>query len=142
MTRVEQAKAGIITPEFETAAKQERLTPQQLVKALADGSVVIARNTQRSIDPLVIGAGTRIKINANIGSSSAKADLGEELAKLRIAVKYGADAVMDLSTAGDIGAIRTAVLAECPVAVGTVPLYEMALSATAKKRSEIGRAHV
>jgi phosphomethylpyrimidine synthase len=135
MTRVEQAKFGVITPEFEKAATQERLTPLQLVKALADGSIVVARNRQRTIDPLVIGAGTRIKINANIGSSSAKADIDEELKKMRVAVKYGADAIMDLSTAGDIDAIRKAVLSECPVAVGTVPVYEMALSAKAGKRS-------
>ena len=135
MTRVEQAKSGISTPEIEKAAQKEHLTPQQLMKGVGDGSIVMARNTNRSIDPLVIGGGTRIKINANIGTSSAKADIDEELAKLRVAVKYGADAVMDLSTAGDIDSVRKRIISESPVAVGTVPLYEMAVMATSRKKS-------
>ena len=102
---------------------------------VADGSIVISRNTGRGITPLAIGARTRIKINANIGTSSARSEIREELDKMRIAVKYGADAIMDLSTAGDLAAIRTALLSECPVAVGTVPLYEMAVNAANKKKS-------
>jgi phosphomethylpyrimidine synthase len=135
MTRVSQAKNGIITPEMQTAAENEGLIPQQLCAGLADGSIVLARNTQRTIPPLAIGAKTRIKINANIGTSSARSDIAEELAKMRIAVQHGADAIMDLSTAGDLAAIRKAVLDECPVAVGTVPLYEMALIAKSRKKS-------
>ena len=88
-----------------------------------------------AIEPLAIGAGTRIKINANIGTSSAKADIGEELEKMRVAMKYGADAIMDLSTAGDLAAIRKTIIAECPVAVGTVPLYEMAVNAKNRRKS-------
>jgi phosphomethylpyrimidine synthase len=135
MTRVASAKKGIVTQEMKKAAASENMAAKALCTALANGSVVIARNARRRISPLAIGAGTRIKINANIGTSSAKADIKEELQKMRVAVKYGADAIMDLSTSGDLTAIRAAILRECPVAVGTVPLYEMALVAQSKKKS-------
>jgi phosphomethylpyrimidine synthase len=135
MTRVLQAKNGTITEEMRAAARSEGLDPQVLCAGVADGSIVISRNTGRSIAPLAIGARTRIKINANIGTSSARSEIREELDKMRIAVKYGADAIMDLSTAGDLAAIRTALLSECPVAVGTVPLYEMAVNAANRKKS-------
>jgi phosphomethylpyrimidine synthase len=135
MIRVASAKKGIVTQEMRKAAASENMAAKALCRALADGSVVIARNTRRRISPLAIGAGTRIKINANIGTSSAKADIKEELQKMRVAVKYGADAIMDLSTSGDLTEIRAAILRECPVAVGTVPLYEMALVAQSKKKS-------
>jgi phosphomethylpyrimidine synthase len=135
MTRVLQAKSGTITDEMRTAALGEGLDPHVLCAGVADGSIVIARNTGRGIAPLAIGARTRIKINANIGTSSARSEIREELDKMRIAVKYGADAIMDLSTSGDLAAIRTALLSECPVAVGTVPLYEMAVNAASKGKS-------
>ena len=135
MTRVLQAKNGTITEEMRTAAGSEGLDPSVLCARVADGSVVITRNTNRSITPLAIGTETRIKINANIGTSSARSDLREELDKMRIAVKYGADAIMDLSTAGDLAAIRSALISECPVAVGTVPLYEMAVNAKNRGKS-------
>jgi phosphomethylpyrimidine synthase len=135
MTRVASAKKGIITAEMKKAAAAEKMSPTFLRKGLADGSIVISRNIHRSIAPLALGAGTRIKVNANIGTSSAQADAGEELEKMRVAVRYGADAIMDLSTFGDLAAIRREILDQCPVAVGTVPLYEMALLAKRKKKS-------
>jgi phosphomethylpyrimidine synthase len=135
MTRVLQAKNGTVTDEAASAASREGLDPKRLTAGMADGSIVLARNTGRTIPPLVIGGMSRIKINANIGTSSARSDLGEELAKMRIAVKYGADAIMDLSTAGDLPSIRRAILDECPVALGTVPLYEMAIIAQKRKKS-------
>jgi phosphomethylpyrimidine synthase len=135
MTRVEAAKKGTITPEMKKAAAAEGMAAETVRSGLAGGSIVIARNTGRKIRPLAIGAGTRIKVNANIGTSSAKASIREELHKMRVAVKYGADAIMDLSTSGDLTAIRTAILDACPVAVGTVPLYEMALVAKRKRKS-------
>jgi phosphomethylpyrimidine synthase len=135
MTRVGTAKKGIVTPEMKRAARKEGMRCDAFRAALADGSIVIARNTKRNIEPLAIGAGTRIKVNANIGTSSAKSDIQEELEKMRVAVKYGADAIMDLSTSGDLAAIRKTIIAQCPVAVGTVPLYEMALVAKSRKKS-------
>jgi phosphomethylpyrimidine synthase len=134
-TRVGQAKNKTVTPEMTAAAATEGLGPDVLCAGIADGSIVMTRNTLRTIAPLSLGSKTRIKINANIGTSSARSDIREELDKMHIAVKYGADAIMDLSTAGDLPAIRKAILDECPVAVGTVPLYEMACRARDRKKS-------
>ncbi len=129
MTRIEQAKNGTVTDEMVQAAAQEGLEADDLRRAVADGTVSIVRNNLRTIKPLVIGAGATIKVNANIGTSSSLVSIDEEIEKMNVAVKYGADAVMDLSTAGDLQAIRAALLSKCPVAIGTVPLYEMATRA-------------
>jgi phosphomethylpyrimidine synthase len=135
MTRIQEAKSGTITGEMKKASLREGMLPEKLRAAVADGAIALVRNTLRAIEPLALGAGTRIKINANIGTSSAKSDINEELEKMRAAVRHGADAIMDLSTAGDLAAIRTALLAECTVPVGTVPLYEMADFARRKEKS-------
>ncbi|MFP4013914.1 MAG: phosphomethylpyrimidine synthase ThiC [Chitinispirillaceae bacterium] len=135
MTRVEQAKAGIITDEMQRAAEKEQLTAEQIRQGMADGTIVLVKNRLRSIDPLPIGTNTSIKINANIGTSSSKSDINEELTKMKVAVKHGADAIMDLSTAGDLPGIRKALLRDCPVAIGTVPLYEMAIFAGQNSKS-------
>ncbi|MFW5775172.1 MAG: phosphomethylpyrimidine synthase ThiC, partial [Chitinivibrionales bacterium] len=113
----------------------ETLDPEKLRQAVADGTVVIVRNTRRSIKPVALGTGTRIKINANIGTSSSHVSLDDELEKMRVAVHHGADAIMDLSTGGDIIATRMALLEKCPVPIGTVPLYEMADFARKKGKS-------
>jgi phosphomethylpyrimidine synthase len=135
MTRIDEARSGHITPELEAAAKREGIDPEKFTAAVAEGTIVVIRNRQRSIDPLVIGSSTRIKVNANIGTSSSLSDIDEELEKLEVAVRHGADAIMDLSTAGDLAEIRKRLIAECPVAVGTVPLYEMALRARNRGKS-------
>ncbi|MDR0331733.1 MAG: phosphomethylpyrimidine synthase ThiC [Chitinispirillales bacterium] len=134
-TRVELAKSGVITDEMKSVAKREHLSPEQIRKGMADGSIVVIRNKLRGIDALAVGAGTRIKVNANIGTSSSKSDIGEEISKMKASVKHGADAIMDLSTAGDLPGIRAALIEQCPVAVGTVPLYEMAVSARNSQKS-------
>ncbi|KMQ52581.1 thiamine biosynthesis protein ThiC [Chitinispirillum alkaliphilum] len=134
MTRVEQAKTGIITDEMKIAASKEGLSPQKLQQSMADGSIVLIKNRLRSIDPLAIGTDTRIKINANIGTSSSMSDICEELKKMQLSVKHGADAIMDLSTAGDLTTIRKRLLKECPLVIGTVPIYEMAVVAQQKKK--------
>jgi phosphomethylpyrimidine synthase len=135
MTRIDQAKKGVITAEIEQAAKKEGLSAASVRSAVADGSMVIVRNNSRNIEPLLLGAGTRVKINANIGTSSSLASIDEEMQKMRVAVKHGADAIMDLSTSGDLAAIRTALLSQCSTAIGTVPLYEMVTRATSAKKS-------
>jgi len=135
MTRVEQAKSGIITDEMALAASQEGLDRDSLMNGVAEGTITVVRNTRRSIKPLVIGKGTRIKINANIGTSTSMVSIDEEMEKMKVAVEYGADAIMDLSTAGDLCAVRKKLLAECPVAIGTVPMYEMAVRARQSGKS-------
>jgi phosphomethylpyrimidine synthase len=132
---MELAKAGTITDEMKKSALREGVTPEKIRDGIADGSIALVRNRLRSIDPMAIGRGTRIKINANIGTSSAKSDLNEELEKLNMAILHGADAIMDLSTAGDLGAIRRALLERCTVPLGTVPLYEMTAAARLRNKS-------
>jgi phosphomethylpyrimidine synthase len=135
MTRMEEAKAGTISPEIKKASLREGMTPGKMRDGVADGTIALVRNKLRAIDPMAIGAGTRIKVNANIGTSSAKSDICEELEKMHAALKHGADAIMDLSTAGDLTAIRAALLKECTVPFGTVPLYEMVSVARRKGMS-------
>jgi phosphomethylpyrimidine synthase len=136
-TRVEEAKAGVVTRECAEAAEREGLDAEKFTRMVAEGTVVLVRNRQRSITPLAIGGPARIKINANIGTSSSLSDINEELEKMHCAVKHGADAIMDLSTAGELAAIREKLIAECPVALGTVPLYEMAVKARGMGKSVI-----
>jgi phosphomethylpyrimidine synthase len=126
MTRVKEAQTETITAELVRAAAREAMTPEKMRAGVADGSIAVVKSGLRAIEPMAIGRGTRIKINANIGTSSAQSDVRAELEKMHAAVRHGADAVMDLSTAGDLAAIRTAILDACTVPVGTVPLYEMA----------------
>jgi phosphomethylpyrimidine synthase len=134
-TYIDQIKAKNIPAELKDAAVREKISVEFLAAGIANGTITATKNNGRGIKPLIIGAGTRIKVNANIGTSSAKADVREEMAKMQVAVKFGADAIMDLSTSGDTVHIRRALLAECPVAIGTVPMYEMAINARAKGKS-------
>lgn len=135
MTRVEQAKAGIITDEMRAAASKEGIPVEIIREGIANGTIVLVRNKLRSIEPLILGAPSRIKINANIGTSSSRADINEEVEKMHVAVSHGADAIMDLSTSGDLEKIRNVLIKECPVAIGTVPFYEMALRARRRGKS-------
>lgn len=135
MTRMEQARAGIVTDELKAAAVKEGIPLEQMLEGVANGTICIVKNKLRNIEPLVIGAPSRVKINANIGTSSSLADINEELEKMHVAVNHGADAIMDLSTSGDLEKIRNELLKECPVAIGTVPFYEMALRARRQGKS-------
>jgi phosphomethylpyrimidine synthase len=135
MTRVEQAKAGIITDEMRAAASKEGIPVEKIREGIANGTIVLVRNRLRSIEPLILGTPSRIKINANIGTSSSRADISEEVEKMHVAVSHGADAIMDLSTSGDLEKIRKVLINECPVAIGTVPFYEMALRARSSGKS-------
>jgi len=116
-------------------AKIEKVPISELKKKIASGSVIIVRNRKRMIIPLAIGKGLRTKINANIGTSPDIYDLKKELKKLHAAVDAGTDAVMDLSTGGDIDRIRRAIVSAAPVAVGTVPIYQVAIEAKKRRKS-------
>jgi phosphomethylpyrimidine synthase len=136
MTTLESARAGKITEPMKKAAFAEGVGAGELREKIADGTVVITQNRlRRSIEPLAIGCGLRTKVNANIGTSEDRPDPASELEKLRAAVEAGADAVMDLSTGGDIDAIRKMILDESPLPVGTVPVYQAALDARKKSKS-------
>jgi phosphomethylpyrimidine synthase len=125
---LEEAK-GRISPEVEAVARDEGIEPDRLRRAVAGGRVVIPRNARGRARPLGIGEGLTVKVNANVGSSRNRASLEDEVAKARAAVRYGADAVMDLSTGGDIDAIRRAILAAVDAPVGTVPIYQAGVRA-------------
>jgi len=136
MTRIEIARSGKITDEMEEVAKAEGVPAEFVRKNLADGTLIIPRNIlRRRIKPLAIGAGLRTKVNANIGTSEDSAEAADELKKLEVAVSAGADAVMDLSTGGNLDEIRKMILKESPVSVGTVPIYQAAVSSRKKGRS-------
>jgi phosphomethylpyrimidine synthase len=126
MTQREAALKGRITPAMQQAAGREGLAPEAIRQACAQGTVVVPANREhRGLKPIAIGAGVRVKINANIGTSPHDISLEKEQAKLAAALEYGADAVMDLSTGGDLDEIRTALLSHCPAPFGTVPIYQV-----------------
>ncbi len=135
MTQLEYAKRGRLTPEIKAVAKSEGIEPRRLLKEVAAGRIVIPSNRLRKKSKLCgIGRGLRTKVNANIGTSVDLSSLNAEIKKLKAAVEYGADTIMDLSTGGDLKKIRKAMLKASPVPVGTVPIYEVAVMAEREKR--------
>ena len=127
MTQIEQARLGRITPEMEFVAKREKLEPELVRSEVARGRMVIPANINHlklGLQPMAIGIKSVCKINANIGNSAVTSGIDNELAKLKMAVDLGADTVMDLSTGGNIDAIRQAIIAASPVPIGTVPMYQ------------------
>jgi phosphomethylpyrimidine synthase len=124
-TQMHYARQGAITGEMNHVAGAESLTPELVRGEVARGRLIVPANlNHRGLEPIGIGIATRCKINANIGNSATASNIDEELGKLRYAVRYGADTVMDLSTGGDIAEIRKAIIANSTVPVGTVPIYE------------------
>jgi len=127
-TQYLSAKSGQITPEMEFVAKREGLTAELIRDEVAAGRMVIPANRVHltgALEPMAIGIAAKCKINANIGNSAVTSDVQEELEKLHVAVHYGADTVMDLSTGKDIDNIRKQIIAASPVPIGTVPIYQM-----------------
>ncbi len=135
MNIFEKAKQGITTPEVEQVAQKENLPVRQVLESLAKGEIAIMKNRRRQIEATGVGKGIRTKVNANIGSSPDLFSLDVELEKLDTAVKAGADAVMDLSTGGNLRDFRKKILEHSPIPLGTVPIYEVAVSMMAQKKS-------
>ncbi len=129
MTQVENAKKNHITGLVRQVAKRDGVTCKYIMDGLKKGTIVIPANRLRKIKtPCAIGKGLHTKINANIGTSPYRGSIAQELKKLDICVKYYADTVMDLSTGKGLNRVREAILKESPLPVGTVPLYEIAVS--------------
>jgi phosphomethylpyrimidine synthase len=126
---------SVKTQQVERIARREGMSPERLRRAVKEGRVVLVRNRRRDIEPLAVGEGTRVKVNANIGTSPDCGDIASELEKLRVAVAAGADTVMDLSVGGDVDEVRRAIISESTVPVGTVPIYQVALDARGRRRS-------
>lgn len=135
MNQIVEARKGNITPEVSHVAAAEGVAPEALAEKVAAGKVAILKNLRRNhVVPLGVGEGLRTKINANIGTSRDHIDTAEEMEKARAAISAGADALMDLSTGGDLPGMRNKILAETAVPLGTVPIYEAALLAAEEKK--------
>ena len=120
-------------------AKKEKVTATFLETQIKKGRAVITLNNRRKVqNPCAIGKGLKVKINTNIGVSTANPDLKTELEKLRVAVKAGADTVMDLSVGEDLNTVRYAILAASPVPVGTVPVYQI-VSEVERRKGDLTR---
>ena len=117
---------GIATDEMRLVAKDEDISLDTLVHGIAKGSIIIPRNTARKqqIKVVGIGQGLKTKVNVNIGTSTLYQNLEEEVSKARVAVRYGADTIMDLSDGGDLNLIREKLLEVAPITFGTVPVYQ------------------
>ncbi len=122
---MDDARKGIITEEMKTIAKKEKIDPEKLRRYIAMGYVVIPKNKNRDTTPIGIGKDLKTKVNANIGTSPDCVDIELEIKKAKTAEKYGADAIMDLSTGGDLKKIRKAIMNAVKIPIGTVPIYEV-----------------
>ncbi|HSB17084.1 MAG TPA: phosphomethylpyrimidine synthase ThiC [Bryobacteraceae bacterium] len=124
-TQMRYACQGVVTEEMEHVTRLEKIPADVVRSEVARGRMIIPANIRHTnLEPMAIGVASKCKINANIGNSAVTSNIEEELEKLRWSVKYGADTVMDLSTGGDIPAIRKAIIGNSPVPIGTVPIYE------------------
>jgi len=136
MTQLESAKKKIITPLMRKVASFEGVNCGVLMRLIASGKVVMPLNINHKIKkPCAIGSTLSTKINANIGTSTDASSISDEIQKLKIAIKHGADALMDLSVGGDLAKIRHEVLKHSTVPVGTVPVYEVAVRAQERNKN-------
>jgi len=136
MTQLEMARKNKISEEMEICAEYEGVDPEFIRKGVENGNIVVIRNKKhKSISPLAIGKGLKTKVNANIGTSKDRTDVDLELKKVRVSVAAGADTIMDLSTGGDIKAIRKAIIKESSLVIGTVPIYQAAVQMLNSKKA-------
>jgi phosphomethylpyrimidine synthase len=133
MTQLELAREGKISPQMSLVAEHEGVEAEVIRRGVAGGTIVIPANiNHKNLVPSGIGQGIKTKVNANIGTSSDFGDMDTELEKLKVAADSGADTVMDLSTGGDISAIRRAIIAASTLPIGTVPVYQAGIEAIAR----------
>jgi len=125
-TQMYYARRGKLTQEMSYVARIEGISENLLIDEVAKGSIIIPANVNHiNLKPMGIGRKLKTKVNANIGNSSLSSDICAELRKLEICLEFGADTVMDLSTDGDLDAIRSAIIEHSSVPIGTVPMYEI-----------------
>lgn len=128
-TQLESARMGIVTDAMKRVSlKEKHLTPEQIRDEIAAGRMVLPYNrvhAEKSLEPMVIGRASLTKVNANLGASPVSSGTDEEVDKMKWAVRWGADTVMDLSTGGNLDACRQAIIDASTVPVGTVPIYSM-----------------
>ena len=148
-TQMEAAKKGIITPEMKTVAEKEYKTPEKIMNSVAKGEVCIPCNiNHKSISAEGIGAGLRTKINVNLGISGDCKNYDVEMQKVDMALKFGAEAIMDLSNYGKTNTFRQELIKKSPAMIGTVPMYDAIgylekdlLEITAEDFLKVVRAH-
>ncbi|MHB9053117.1 MAG: phosphomethylpyrimidine synthase ThiC [Thermoleophilia bacterium] len=137
-TLLQLVRDGIIPEQLDAVSRDERIDLDTLADDVLNGTTVVpAGNSGRKVRPTGIGRGLRTKVNANIGSSSEAVSTDDEKAKLTAAASSGADAVMDLSSGGDVDALRKALLAGCDLPFGTVPIYEATVAARERSGSMV-----
>lgn len=127
-TQLQFARAGKITDAIKSVARDENVDTELVREEIAAGRLVIPANSlhiKTNLRPVGIGRALRTKINANIGTSSVSSEVTTEIEKMKVALVAGADAIMDLSTGGDLDDTRQKLLAQCPVPFGTVPIYQV-----------------
>lgn len=135
----EDALRGTITPLFEACAANEGVSAEFVRAGVAKGTIAIPKNKNHHFEKVMaVGQGLSTKVNANIGSSKDHQGVAQELQKLCIALKAGTDAVMDLSMGGDLNEVRREILSNCPVPLGTVPIYQSVADAVEKRKIDIG----
>ncbi|MGA2678897.1 MAG: phosphomethylpyrimidine synthase ThiC [Sedimentisphaerales bacterium] len=138
-TQLEIARSGKTSDEMKFVAKVEGVDAELVRTEIAGGRLVIPANRihlKSNLKPAGIGRLLKTKVNANIGVSSVRSTVGEEIEKMRVAIEAGADAIMDLSTGGDLDTIREELLAQCTVPFGTVPIYQMVSDRTVEAVDE------
>jgi phosphomethylpyrimidine synthase len=138
-TQLEIARAGAVSEQMKFVGQAEQVDAGLVRDEIAAGRLVIPANRihlKGNLKPAGIGRLLATKVNANIGVSSVRSTLREEIEKMLVALAAGADAIMDLSTGGDLDVIREALLAECPAPFGTVPIYQMVSGRTVENVSE------
>ena len=124
-SQMHYARKNIITEEMEYIAKVEEIEPEFVRSEIARGRMIIPANVNHiNLEPMCIGINSKCKINANIGNSAVTSNIDEELKKLEMCIKYGADTAMDLSTGGNLNEIRAAIIEKSPIPTGTVPIYQ------------------
>ncbi len=138
-TLIQAARSGSVTEEMKIVAKEEGVSPEKIRDRIATGRVIIIRNvSHEGVRPRGVGLGLTTKVNVNVGTSSRVCNLDMEREKVRIAVKYGADTIMDLSTGGDLDFIRRELMKEASgIPFGTVPTYQTFIEAYRKYGSGI-----
>lgn len=129
---MEEARRGKITEEMKIVAEVEDLTPEKIRQGIAQGRIIIPKNVRRDIKIIGIGEGLTTKVNVNVGTSTTHADLNLEIEKTKVALQYGTDTIMDLSTGGNLDQIRRKLLEIAKIPFGTVPIYQAGIIAVEK----------
>ena len=133
MTQMQDALRGNITEEMKLVAETEGIDVQKIVRGISEGRIIIPKNVRGKSKPVGIGKGLKTKINANVGSSSELEKVKWEVEKAKVAAKYGADTIMDLSTGPEYAKVMKAIMDSVDIPIGTVPIYEAGITASNNK---------